>query len=85
VAQPKKLFDAPTGPPGQHRRGFIKRAALAAIAPLAIAQEVPLASNTNPFVGTWKLNLAKSKFDPGPPVRSRTETRISLLYGYDSA
>jgi hypothetical protein len=28
----------------------------------------------NPFVGTWKLNLAKSKFDPGPPVRSRTVT-----------
>ena len=28
----------------------------------------------NPFVGTWKLNLAKSTFDPGPPVRSRTVT-----------
>jgi hypothetical protein len=28
----------------------------------------------NPFVGTWNLNLAKSKFDPGPPVRSRTVT-----------
>ncbi len=28
----------------------------------------------DPFVGTWKLNLAKSKFDPGPPVRSRTVT-----------
>jgi len=28
----------------------------------------------NPFVGTWKLNLAKSVFDPGPPVRSRTVT-----------
>jgi hypothetical protein len=38
-----------------------------------MAQEVPLAANTNPFIGTWKLNLAKSKFDPGPPVRSRTE------------
>src|ERR1700732_458538 len=28
----------------------------------------------NPFVGTWNLNLAKSKFDPGPAVRSRTVT-----------
>lgn len=28
----------------------------------------------NPFIGTWKLNLEKSKFDPRPPLRSRTET-----------
>jgi hypothetical protein len=28
----------------------------------------------DPFVGTWTLNIAKSKFDPGPPVRSRTVT-----------
>src|SRR5450756_322703 len=27
---------------------------------------------TDPFVGTWKLNLAKSTFDPGPPPKSRT-------------
>ena len=24
-------------------------------------------------LGTWKLNLAKSKFDPGPAPKSRTE------------
>lgn len=28
----------------------------------------------NPLVGTWKLNLTKSKFDPGPPPKSQTET-----------
>jgi hypothetical protein len=28
----------------------------------------------NPFVGTWTLNLARSKFDLGPPVKSRTVT-----------
>jgi len=28
----------------------------------------------NPFVGTWKLNVAKSTFDPGPAPRSRTVT-----------
>ena len=22
----------------------------------------------DPFVGTWKLNLAKSKYSPGPPA-----------------
>jgi hypothetical protein len=24
--------------------------------------------------GTWELNLAKSKFDPGPPLKSQTRT-----------
>lgn len=28
----------------------------------------------SPFVGTWKLNVAKSKFDPGPPMKSETVT-----------
>lgn len=25
----------------------------------------------DPLMGTWKLNLAKSKFDPGPPPKSQ--------------
>jgi len=28
----------------------------------------------NPRVGTWKLNLARSKFDPGPPPKTQTRT-----------
>lgn len=31
-------------------------------------------TNHNPFVGTWKLNPAKSKFNPGPPVKSEIVT-----------
>jgi hypothetical protein len=31
-------------------------------------------AQSNPLVGTWKLNLAKSKFMPGPPPRSTTLT-----------
>jgi len=27
-----------------------------------------------PFIGTWKLNLAKSTYSPGPPTRSVTTT-----------
>jgi hypothetical protein len=27
-------------------------------------------SQTDPLIGTWKLNVAKSIFDPGPPPRS---------------
>jgi hypothetical protein len=28
----------------------------------------------DPFVGTWKLNLAKSKYSPGPPPKNLTVT-----------
>lgn len=28
----------------------------------------------NPFVGTWKLNVAKSHYDPGPAPKSQTRT-----------
>jgi hypothetical protein len=31
-----------------------------------------LAQGTDPLVGTWKLNVAKSKFNPGPPLKSST-------------
>jgi len=33
-----------------------------------------LLAQDNPFVGTWKLNIAKSKYDPGPPPQSQTRT-----------
>lgn len=32
------------------------------------------AAETNPFVGTWKLNVAKSTFSPGPAPKSQTVT-----------
>ena len=28
----------------------------------------------NPIIGTWKLNVAKSKYSPGPPPKSATIT-----------
>lgn len=34
----------------------------------------PVFGQSDPFLGTWKLNAKKSKFQPGPP--SRGETRI---------
>ena len=44
---------------------------LAIAAPLAlVAQTTP----NNPFTGTWKLNVAKSKFSPGPAPKSSTVT-----------
>jgi hypothetical protein len=30
-------------------------------------------AQSDPFLGTWQLNLAKSKYSPGPPPRSSTQ------------
>lgn len=31
-------------------------------------------AKADPFVGTWKLDAAKSKFNPGPPLKDETVT-----------
>jgi hypothetical protein len=31
-------------------------------------------SQSDPLLGTWQLNLAKSKYSPGPPPKSNTVT-----------
>ena len=33
-----------------------------------------LAQTADPVIGTWELNLAKSKYDPGPAPKSQTRT-----------
>jgi hypothetical protein len=45
-------------------------AALIGSAAVLVAQ----GDHTNAFTGTWKLNVAKSKFNPGPPPQSVTVT-----------
>lgn len=47
----------------------VKRIALL-VAVFSISLSVFAADD--PFVGTWKLNLAKSKYSPGPPPKSNT-------------
>ena len=34
-------------------------------------------AQTSPLVGTWKLNVAKSKYDPGPAPKSLTRTVVA--------
>jgi hypothetical protein len=41
---------------------------------LAMAAGGMVLAQINPFVGTWKLNIAKSKFNPGPGPKSQTRT-----------
>lgn len=45
-----------------------------AIGILALAASGPLFAQSNPLVGTWKLSLEKSKFNPGPGPKSMTRT-----------
>lgn len=44
---------------------------IALLAAFAISAQT---TEQSPFVGTWKLNVAKSKFNPGPPMKSETIT-----------
>jgi hypothetical protein len=50
-----------------NRRTALLGLAIAALPQLGFAQ-------SDPFLGTWQLNLAKSKYSPGPPPRSETWT-----------
>jgi hypothetical protein len=40
----------------------------------AVIVLVAQTEHITPFTGTWKLNLAKSNFNPGPPFKSFTIT-----------
>ena len=46
---------------------------LASVVLVLAAASVVLAQSS-PFVGTWKLNVEKSKFNPGPAPQSSTRT-----------
>jgi hypothetical protein len=46
----------------------------AVITVLAFAASATLRAQANPLLGTWKLDVTKSKFDPGPGYKSLTRT-----------
>jgi hypothetical protein len=48
----------------------IRSLALISTAALMIMSAVSSADTPNPFVGTWVLDVAKSTFDPPPPLKS---------------
>jgi hypothetical protein len=47
---------------------------------VAIAQGTD--GNSNPAIGTWKMNLAKSKFDP-PNLAPKSQTLTTVASGKD--
>jgi hypothetical protein len=44
------------------------------MAVVLVAGSLLLAQDKSPFVGTWKLNVEKSKYNPGPPPKTQTRT-----------
>ena len=42
---------------------------------------VGLGAADDPLVGTWKLNLAQSKYSPGPPPMSGTTKIVAVTGG----
>jgi hypothetical protein len=40
-------------------------------------------AQADPFLGTWKLNVKKSKFTPGPPRKSETRIVVTGPNGMD--
>ena len=48
---------------------------------LVVTSSLSSFAQTDAFIGTWKLNLAKSKFSPGPPLKSDTLTYEAVGQG----
>jgi len=59
---------------------FLRAVTVGIVAILMLGMELP-AQSADPVVGTWKLNVAKSKFSPGPAPKS--ETRTYAVAGQD--
>jgi hypothetical protein len=51
-----------------------RRIGVVAALAIVLAAGTVLLAQSNPFVGTWKLNLASSKYNPGPAPQSQTRT-----------
>ena len=57
---------------------------LSTVLSLVLATSATILAQTQKdvHIGTWKLNVAKSKFNPGPGYKSETRTYIPTADGY---
>ena len=53
-------------------RALSKLVTLGVVVAFASAVAVTVSAQTNPHFGTWKMNAAKSTFNPGPASKSET-------------
>src|SRR5580704_12691878 len=59
---------------GSHMKRVLQ---FVAIALLVVVGSSTLQAQSNPLVGTWKLNVTKTKYDPGPAPKSLTRTVVA--------
>jgi hypothetical protein len=60
----------------------LSRVSLMLAAAALVVAVVASAQSKDPFVGTWRLNIAKSKYTPGPAPKSITSTYEAAGQGY---
>ncbi len=63
-----------TREPSKGRSRMMRRLLIAGAVIVGLAAAWPAKAQANPFAGTWRLNTAKSHFDPGPGPQSQTRT-----------
>jgi len=55
-------------------RSMFRTQTLALVVTLFVVPVSVSAQVTDASIGTWKLNVAKSTYDPGPPPKSETRS-----------
>ena len=64
---------------------FIRTLLVGTVLALGVTAVASAAGATDPVVGTWVLNVAKSKFSPGPAPKSQTRVYAATADGIDLA
>lgn len=74
-APPLRLVENQGAEPGLMEESLMKRILYGlAMVVVSAAMSNCLMAQTSPFVGTWKLNVAKSKYEGAPTPKSMTRT-----------
>ena len=62
-------------------QAIFKTLFVGAVLAIGTGAVVTAAPAADPVIGTWKLNLAKSTFSPGPAPKSQTRTYVESAQG----
>ena len=62
---------------------FLKTLLVGAVVTIGCSSVAWASESADPAVGTWTLNLAKSKFNPGPAPKAQTRTYTATPDGLD--
>jgi hypothetical protein len=64
-------------------RSFFRTLLIGTVLAIGGTAVASAANASDPVVGTWKLNLAKSKFSPGPGPKSQTRAYVATADGIE--